>query len=266
MEAKSLQSILQSLVASPDNSTEFDETWTQGRSAFGGLSASLAVAAMDKALNNSLPLRSLMVSFIAPLPPGPVTAEARIQRQGRNVTQMAAEVVHDGKLCLQAMAAYGSSRDELKLAAEATTMPARDKGIQIAEHRKRLPQFLKYFEGAWVSEGLPFSGQCSRQLNMWVKHRDALQGFNNEKLVAIADIPPPVILSFYDKPPVPASSLTWSLEFVQSPETIDSEWFYLEFTAEAAAEGYTQQSGRIYTESGELCALSRQCMVYFGQR
>ena len=37
-------------------------------------------------------------------------------------------------------------------------------------------------------------------------------------------------------------------------------------TAEAAAQGYTQQSGRIYSEDGELCALSRQCMVYFGNR
>ncbi|MFN3164056.1 MAG: hypothetical protein ACE37N_11390 [Pseudohongiellaceae bacterium] len=53
---------------------------------------------------------------------------------------------------------------------------------------------------------------------------------------------------------------------MQPAERIASDWFYLQFTAEAAAEGYTQQSGRIYSESGELCALSRQCMVYFGNR
>ena len=34
---------------------------------------------------------------------------------------------------------------------------------------------------------------------------------------------------------------------------------------DAAADGYTQQSGRIYEESGRLCALSRQCMAYFEQ-
>jgi acyl-CoA thioesterase len=33
---------------------------------------------------------------------------------------------------------------------------------------------------------------------------------------------------------------------------------------EAAENGYTQQSGRVYDENGRLCALSRQCMVYFG--
>ena len=85
-----------------------------------------------------------------------------------------------------------------------------------------------------------------------------------EKLVTICDIPPPVILSYFDSAPIPSSSLSWSLEFVVPPEEIESDWFYLEFVAEAAADGYTQQSGKIYDEMGQLCALSRQCMVYFG--
>jgi len=38
----------------------------------------------------------------------------------------------------------------------------------------------------------------------------------------------------------------------------------MEFEVDAAADGYTQQSGKIYDESGRLIALTRQCMVYFG--
>ncbi len=265
-DQQSLSNILQRLVNSPDNHTDFDSTWTQGRSAFGGLSAAFAVTAMRKALGSALPLRSLMVSFVAPLPPGTVQVTPRILRQGRNVTQMSAEVVADGQVCLQAMAAFGVARDELQVAAPQIKPESRDSGLNIAEHRKRMPEFLQYFEGAWLGEGLPFSGKRSNTLNMWVKHKAGMGEFADEKLVTIADIPPPVVLSYFDTPPVPASSLTWSLEFVQPAERIDSDWFYLQFTAEAAAEGYTQQSGRIYSESGELCALSRQCMVYFGNR
>ena len=103
-----------------------------------------------------------------------------------------------------------------------------------------------------------------RHLNMWVRHRADMSAFPIERIVNIADIPPPVILSYFEKPPVPSSSLTWSLEFVEPPETVESDWFYLEFTVDAAADGYTQQSGKIYEESGRLCALSRQCTVYFG--
>jgi acyl-CoA thioesterase len=99
---------------------------------------------------------------------------------------------------------------------------------------------------------------------MWVRHKQDVSRFPVEKLIAIADIPPPVLLSHFEKPPVPASSLSWSLEFVEAPENITGEWFYLEFEVEAAADGYTQQSGRVYDELGRLVALTRQCMVYFG--
>jgi len=99
---------------------------------------------------------------------------------------------------------------------------------------------------------------------MWVRHKADMSDHPIEKMVVIADMPPPLILSHFKVPPVPSSSLTWSLEFVIPPEEIDSEWFYLEFLIESAANGYTLQSGRIFTEDGQLCALSRQCMVYFG--
>ncbi|CAN0410876.1 unnamed protein product, partial [Discosporangium mesarthrocarpum] len=158
-DQQSLSNILQRLVNSPDNHTDFDSTWTQGRSAFGGLSAAFAVTAMRKALGSALPLRSLMVSFVAPLPPGTVQVTSRILRQGRNVTQMSAEVIADGQVCLQAMAAFGVARDELQVVAPQIKPESRVSGLNIAEHRKRMPEFLQYFEGAWLGEGLPFSGK-----------------------------------------------------------------------------------------------------------
>ncbi|MBL4838952.1 MAG: thioesterase family protein, partial [Kordiimonadaceae bacterium] len=57
--------------------------------------------------------------------------------------------------------------------------------------------------------------------------------------------------------------LSWALEFVCAPEDIETDWFYLEYTLEAASGGYTQQSGRIFDEHGNLCAISRQTMLYF---
>jgi acyl-CoA thioesterase len=128
-----------------------------------------------------------------------------------------------------------------------------------------MPTFLKQFEGCWVGDALPFSGSKARRLNMWVRHRCEMSSYPAEKLIAIADMPPPVLLSHYDKPFVPASSVSWGLEFLVDPSEVTGEWFYLDFDLDAAAEGYTQQSGRIYEESGRLVALSRQCMVYFEQ-
>lgn len=264
MTAMDMGTILQGLQDDPDNRTRFDEQWTQGRSAFGGLSAAFAVTAMGKELEKDLPLRSLMVSFIGPIPPGEISVRTRRLRQGKNVTQLQADVLVGDEVCLQAMGVFGRAREGLTVPAQPLDTPVpREQGLHFAAHRKRLPAFLSQFDGYWVSEGMPFSGRPSRELHMWARHEGDLARFPAEKLVAIADIPPPVILSYFDSPTVPASSLTWSLEFVKPPGAVSSDWFYMEFTAEAAAEGYTQQSGRIYEENGELCVLSRQCMVYF---
>ncbi len=260
-----LRQILQNLERSERNVTRFDESWSQGRSAFGGIATAFAVTGMRKLLPQAVPMRSLMVSFIAPLPPGEISVSARIQRQGKNVTQMVGEVMSEGQVCLQAMGVFGQGREGLEVKPTQDFNPSpRETGIAFADHTKRLPSFLRFFDGCWVDGGLPFSGQAKRHLNLWVKHHSDMSKLPIERMVTIADIPPPVILSYFDKPPVPSSSLTWSLEFVTPAEAVQGEWFYLEFTVEAAADGYTQQSGKIFDETGRLCALSRQCMVYFG--
>lgn len=265
MKDTNLEDILGELERSDSNSTRFSENWSQGRAAFGGLSASLAVTAMHKKLAERQTIRSLMVSFIAPIAAGEVQVEAQVLRQGKNVTQCSANVISEGQIGLQAMAAFGNSREAFKPQGEANkVLPSRDSGIAFSDNARRLPHFLQYFDGCWVGGGIPFSGNYKPFLNMWVRHKQDVSRFPIEKLVAIADIPPPVLLSHFEKPPVPASSLSWSLEFVEAPEEIAGEWFYMEFEVEAAANGYTQQSGRIYDETGRLVALTRQCMVYFG--
>ena len=267
MAQSNLEAILSVLAASDTNTTRFDAGWAQGRSAFGGLSAAFAVVAMDKRVSRHLPLRSLLVSFIAPIPPGEVRVETRIRRQGKNVTQISAEVLAQGHCCLQAMAVYGHGREAIAVPPpQPCRPPARTQGIPFAEYHQPMPAFLRYFDGCWAGGGLPYSGSDDHTLQLWARHpvEMDLSAFPAAALVAIADIPPPVLLSRFKAAPVPASSLTWSLEFLQPPAQLPMDWFYLHFTLEAAAEGYTQQSGRIFTEDGTLCALSRQCMVYFG--
>ena len=265
MQSSDLNSILTRLEESEDNTTIFDESWSQGRSAYGGIAAAFAVTGMRKLLSSPKPLRSLMVSFIAPVPPGEVKVEAEIQREGRNVTQMSGNVICNGELCLQAMAAFGNSREGLKVEAQHDFNPSpKESGVEFQDHKKRVPGFLQFFEGSWVDGGLPFGGNPCNELNLWIRHKTDMTGLETEKLITICDIPPPVILSYFEQGPIPSSSLSWSLEFVVPPEEVKSDWFYLEFIADAATDGYTQQSGKIYDESGQLCALSRQCMVYFG--
>jgi len=266
MRDRELPEILRELKNSPEHRTSFSETWTQGRSAFGGLSTALAVCGAGKLLPAEQPARSLMVSFIGPISPGEVTIEPRTQRQGRNVTQLSADLRSNGELCLQVMAVFGNARNTLRVAPNPGFDPAPRDSQRGFERNPAGPAFLRYFEGCWTGGGLPFSGSRDNRLGIWVRHRSDMSEFPVEKIVALADIPPPVILSHYPAPGVHASSLSWSLEFVMEPESVKSDWFYLDYEVDHAANGYTQQSGKLFTENGELCALSRQCMVYFDHR
>ncbi|MCB1670650.1 MAG: thioesterase family protein [Gammaproteobacteria bacterium] len=266
MVDKDLPAILRQLRDDPGNRTEFTEAWTQGRSAFGGLSTAIAVSGLTKLLPEPQPVRSLMVSFIGPIPPGEVTVIPHVQRRGNNVTQLSAELLAEGELCLQVMAVFGRSRDTYSVQPQQSFSPEpRDSRRSFDRHRSG-PPFLDYFEGAWTGGGIPFSGSRDNRLGIWARHRADMSEFPVEKIIALADIPPPVILSHYKEPKVPASSLTWSLEFVTEPELLKEDWFYLDYHIEHAAHGYTQQAGRLFTEQGTLCALSRQCMVYFDHR
>ncbi len=263
-----LAAILGALRDNPENRACISEHWSQGRSVYGGIGAALAVTAMRKEVAAERSLRSLMISFVGPLLPGESQVRTQTPRQGGNVTQAAAEVVQDGQICLQALAAFGKPRQGLSVAVDHGFKPGRPApDVPLREQDpKRMPGFLRYFDGHWMEGGTPYSGDAKNQITIWAAHRTDLTAFPDEAIVAIADIPPPVLLNRFTDTRAPSSSLSWSLEFVTPPEQINGRWFQLRFDLEWAAHGYTQQSGKIFTEEGKLAALSRQTMVYFQPR
>ncbi len=261
-----LPDMLRALRDSPANRADVAEYWSQGRSVYGGVAAALAATAMRKQVPAERSLRSLMVSFVGPLRPGGSEVRARVLREGGNVTQASAEIVQRGQVRLQALAAYGKPRQGLAAAVDhgfAAERPAPDSPPR--EQRPRhAPGFLRFFDAVWVDGGMPMSGDAQDRIRIWAAHRGDMKEFPDEAIVVVADFPPPVLLNrLTDNTRAPSSSLSWSLEFVTPPEQIDSRWFLLRFDLEWAADGYTQQSGKIFSEDGRLAALSRQTMVYF---
>src|ERR1044072_3539562 len=77
------------------------QDWLQGRTLFGGLQAVVGLAAM-RSLSQDAPLRSVQVTFLAPVPGGIVQARARILRSGKSATHVEARIV-DGDNTLALM-------------------------------------------------------------------------------------------------------------------------------------------------------------------
>src|SRR5687768_11684308 len=87
-------SILLSRVQAREGAAMLDvpEDWLQGRTLFGGLQAVVGLAAM-RTLAPEAPLRSLQVTFLAPVPGGPVHARARTLRSGKSTTHVEGRIV-----------------------------------------------------------------------------------------------------------------------------------------------------------------------------
>jgi len=85
------------------------DDWLQGRSVFGGLQAAIALKAMRSLVPGGIPLRTLQVTFVAPVPAGTVTAQARVLRTGKSAIQVEALIVEgDAVLCV-VLGVFGAS-------------------------------------------------------------------------------------------------------------------------------------------------------------
>ncbi|MFC3053753.1 thioesterase family protein [Kordiimonas pumila] len=259
----SLQNMLDTVIASDDCGTDICPSWLQGRAAFGGLATSVALTALQKEDLEGKSLRSLMTNFVAPLPAGATQVNTAVLRSGRSVTQSVADVVANGQITTHVSATFGAPRPSLAVAPVAAFNPdARESVAPLDSHDRRRPPFMSHFDIHWTGGGIPMANTKSTSLSMWVRHKDDISRHPEAKLVALADIPPAIIFSHYDRM-IMISSLSWSLDFVRPAEDVSSDWFYLEFEMHAAADGYSQQSGKIFDAQGNLCLLTRQSMVYF---
>ena len=77
------------------------DRWLQGRTAYGGLSAAMALEAARLVDEDMPPLRSAQISYIGPLA-GDVTVRAQKLRRGRNAAFVRSDVTGDAGLGLSA--------------------------------------------------------------------------------------------------------------------------------------------------------------------
>jgi acyl-CoA thioesterase len=252
-------------VSAAETEVEVTADWLQGRTVFGGLQVALALRALERALGEAIPLRSLQTTFIAPVPAGPVALRARILRRGRSAVQGEARLLNAAgeTLCL-VMAVFGRARaSRLSRHPTAPTAPPAA-GLRDVPYLEGLtPVFSRQFAMRFALNGIPFSGVREPVSQTWLAHRDPAP-LTVAHLVALADVIPSPALALLQQPAA-ASSLTWALDLLQPRVDFDPAAFWLmDAEATAAAEGYISQTATLFNPAGEAAAYSRQTMAIFG--
>lgn len=252
---------------STNGATSVPEGWTQGRATFGGLVAAMLYEQMASELPSESSLRSFTTSFVGPVAPGEINTRADVLRAGRSVTQVQGHLDQDDAVMLAGLASFGRGRESSVLAKgpSAPEYPSPDKCLPLPYIEGVVPEFTQKFDYRIACGGLPFSGAKERILGGWVRFKDGSEGRTGiSHLLALIDAWPPATLPMM-KEPAPASSLTWTVEFMEPlPERTASDWWQYEAEVEQAEDGYAVIQARLWDADGRLTALSRQMVTIFG--
>lgn len=264
----SLSELLQPVRETPEN-VVVPASWGQGRAAFGGVAAALVYEAMLAKVPPGRPVRSLAITFVGPLQlDTPVSLEAEVLREGKAVSQMLGRAVQDGQVVTLVQGSFGASRDSVvEVAAEpAPEVPPVEQCQSLPYVKGMTPEFTQHLDLRWGIGGLPFSGNTSREMGGWVRQRGevAREAVTEAHLLALMDAWPPAVLPHL-KHFAPASSLTWTMEFVQPTPPMDThDWCRYRAVIEHARDGYGHCAAALWTADGQLVAISRQTVTVFG--
>jgi hypothetical protein len=156
------------------------------------------------------PLRSLQVTFLAPVPGGLVRRAARILRSGKSATHVEARIVDGDNTLAMMVGVFGTPRSSAVALRPRQPDVTPDNPMELPWVPGVTPNFTRHFKARWVAGARPWSGIQRPDSVIELAMRD--QGNATEyHVVAMADFIPPIALS-YLKTPVPAASLTWMLE------------------------------------------------------
>ncbi|HEU0044593.1 thioesterase family protein [Sphingomonas sp.] len=233
------------------------DTWLQGRTAYGGFSAALALHAAQQSDVDLPPLRSAQVAFIGPLA-GPVTIRAQRLRRGRNAAFIQADVESEAGLGLRATFVF-MGPVESKVELRQGKPPAFEKpDSKTAIFSGKAPFFTRNFEFIDRRDENVGPAEWLR----WVRLIERTGLDPMVELIAIADCLPPAALKLIGGP-APVSSMTWILNVLGPHPRTEDGWWLLRANADYASAGSSSQLMGIWNSDGEAIAEQMQSVAIF---
>ena len=234
------------------------DSWLQGRTSYGGLSAALALHAAQQSDEDLPPLRSALVAFIGPLS-GEIAIRASRLRRGRNAAFVQADVESEAGLGLRAtfvfMGAVESRVDHR--VGSAPDFPRPGPGDTTFKGNSAV-SFARNFELLDRRDATVGPAEWLR----WARLNEREGVDPMVELIAVADCLPPAALKLVGGP-APCSSMTWQLNILDpQPRTTDG-WWLLRTDSDYARAGSSSQQMMIWNADGAPVAEQMQSVAIF---
>ncbi|MFN7055266.1 acyl-CoA thioesterase [Hyphomonas sp.] len=241
--------------------TAIPETWMQGRTAYGGLTAALCLDAA-RSLAPDLPVRAVQVAFVGPVN-GTVSCRAEVLRRGKNTVFASARMTGEDGILAEAILTFGASRASSLSFAHLPAPDVADPGDVPPYFRNHQgPAFAQNFDMLIAGGAPPMSGASEADVSIWMRHKDEAAATDAVALLALADAPPPAAMSMFTAPGR-ISSMTWMAEFLTDDIRTEDRWFLARHTAQTAMDGYSSQAMMLWNSKREPVMIGRQTIALF---
>lgn len=245
--------------------TEIPDIWRQGRTAYGGLTAGLALASAHRAFPDLPPLRSMLVNFTAPITGNPLFIPICLRR-GKSVTTVQVTVHSEESVGAQIIFCFGGSRDTtlvvpgVPMVLDRSPLDYERFTPEVVENL--VAKFTVNFETRFVSGSRPVTGAEEGYVRAVSRHRDTDSHNGIDCLVTIADILPPAALCM-TRSMAPVSSVTWMLNMLTDQPMTEDGWWQVDTRLTAAGNGYSSQQMRVWALDGTPVADGMQSVAQF---
>ncbi|WP_323760403.1 thioesterase family protein [Maricaulis sp.] len=235
------------------------DTWMQGRTVYGGLTAALALEAAIRSAPDLPPLRSAQIAFVGPLA-GTVTVSTELLRRGRTAAFIEASVHADGKLGMKAlfvfMVGLESSIDYSVTARPDVPGPGDAAPARANPDPKFFTSNLEY------RHGLPIEARHDPDFMRWVRLKDRTGLHPMVELMAIGDALPPAAMALFSRPG-PISSMTWQVNLLMAEPATSDGWWLSRSTADLARHGSSSQAMQVWNAAREPVVTGMQSVAIF---
>ena len=243
----------------------FPANWCQGRTAFGGISAAMLYTAMRNKIASDREILSLSTNFVGPLiADTPFDISLTILREGKNTTQIEARITQNEKVAVIALACFAIKRDSNVIVENKQSCPLSpvNENNLIPYIEGITPQFFQHMSFNIQKGAMPFSKAKDGELAGWMRLKETPSSVTTAHILALTDAWPPAQLQMFSKP-APASSMSWYIEFLPHKPLAADAWLAFDAFTHHSRDGYACEEANIYTQSGELIAMSRQTVALF---
>lgn len=252
------------LANGPDYAVDLPDNWTQGRTAFGGLTSGLLAAAIANDHDDLPALRTAQINFVGPAT-GRLNVSHELLRRGKNNVTFSAKLDSEMGAGTHGLLTYGVTRklpEELQYPRKTVDIKP-DDAEPFFPSTEGAPNFLSNIDRRWVSGPRFMEGSDNPDMMFWARLTDAESWHQGlVPLIMLADTPP-AAFSYLTKPFRALSSINWHINFLTDDLSTQDGWWLMRSATHFIKDGYISQLIQVWNSDGERVMDSLQMQALF---